>query len=265
MRGALILSVALFCALGCVTRWPWQRDTTEAKAVDLNLAWLKLEGLSAENAIFFAEFYKKCLWASTAKYYNLGNAQFLAGQLPEALLAYRRGLRLNPNDAGLAENLDYARNRVQYPFGQRGRPEEDCWPAWLHKPAAFQVLVAALILYGLAWVLATRWYMTRRPALWKRAGLAFVLAAAGGGYWLYLENENNSQDQHPLVVIRQDKLPLRKGNGPSYPVNPDLPFLSRGMEARRLHERGGWLQIQFASGEIGWVEKAAVLGEEGEW
>jgi hypothetical protein len=34
------------------------------------------------------------------------------------------------------------------------------------------------------------------------------------------------------------------------------------MEARRLHERGGWLQIQFASGEVGWMEKAAVLVDE---
>ncbi len=61
------------------------------------------------------------------------------------------------------------------------------------------------------------------------------------------------------MVIREDKLPLRKGNGPSYPANPDLPMLYRGMEARKLHERGPWLQIEFASGEVGWVETAAVL------
>jgi hypothetical protein len=61
------------------------------------------------------------------------------------------------------------------------------------------------------------------------------------------------------VVIREDKPPFRKGNGRSYPAHADLPVLSRGMEARRIHERGGWLQIQFASGEVGWVEKSAVL------
>ena len=35
---------------------------------------------------------------SAALYYNLGNAHFLADHLPESILAYARGLRLDPND-----------------------------------------------------------------------------------------------------------------------------------------------------------------------
>src|SRR5262249_22577397 len=176
-----------------------------------------------------------------------------------AILAYQHGLRLDPNDQGLRDNLEYARARVQSPFGERGRPEEDAWPAWLYRPSAFQVLVSALILYSVSCLVFTRWWMTRRRALLVRAAVVFALAAACGGYWLYVEHEREWRQEHPLVVIRQERTPLRKGNGPTYPVNPDLPFLSRGMEARKLHERGGWLQIGFASGAVGWVEKGAVL------
>jgi hypothetical protein len=95
--------------------------------------------------------------------------------------------------------------------------------------------------------------------VYKRQAIVFVIALACGAFGAYLANENDWQDRRPLVVVREDHLPLRKGNGPSYPTNPDLPVLSRGMEARRLYERGGWLQIQFAGGEVGWVEKSGVL------
>src|SRR5438105_5770653 len=84
---------------------------------------------------------------SAAYFHNLGNAHFLADQLPEAILAYQHGLRLDPNDGGLRENLEYARARVQAPFGERGRPEADNWPDWLYRPSAFQVLAATFLIY----------------------------------------------------------------------------------------------------------------------
>jgi hypothetical protein len=268
MRGALVALVGLlFSGLGCELRFPGQPDPAHANCVARRHAHLlDLETLYPDHPLDFALSYEASAgrdWPpSTARFHNLGNAYFLADRLPEAILAFRRGLRLDPNDGGLADNLDYARARVQNLFGNRGRPEEESWPPWLYQPSPFQVLVVALILYSAACVLATRWLMTRRRALMVRAILVFILAAAGGFFWLYLKNENTWQDQHPLVVIREDKLPLRKGNGPSYAANADLPVLSRGMEARRLHERGGWLQIQFPSGEVGWVEKTAVLVDE---
>ncbi|HZP02585.1 MAG TPA: hypothetical protein VFD30_20050, partial [Terriglobia bacterium] len=67
---------------------------------------------------------------------------------------------------------------------------------------------------------------------------------------------------HPLVVIVKDKVPFQRGNGPSYSAHPDLPILNQGMEAQCLHQRGDWLQIQFATGEIGWVPRDQVLIDE---
>jgi hypothetical protein len=197
--------------------------------------------------------------ASNARFYNMGNAHFLANQLPEAIFAYRRGLRLDPNDQDMRDNLDYVRARVSYPFGDRGRPEEDTWPSWLYRPSTFVVLFVTMALYAMACALVTLWLMTRRRAHLVRASILLLLGIACGFFWIVLQNDNDWQDRQPLVVIREDRLPLRQGNGPSYPANADLPVLSRGMEARRLHERGGWLQIQFAGGETGWVEKSALL------
>jgi hypothetical protein len=270
MRGAMIILVSLsVSATSCEPRWPWPEKDNGALSLRLDMAALAAKNhvdmgtLSPENARFFISYYcQKGSLTSASKLHNLGNAFFLDDKLPEAIFCFQSGLRLDPNDAGLQANLDYARARVQYPFGDHGRPEFLSWPAWLHRPSLLQVFVAALILYAVACLLITRWFMRQRRNLLVRAVVIFILAAAGANFWLYLENENAWREQHPLVVVRDDKHALRKGNGPSYPANPDLPFLSRGMEARRLHERGAWLQIQFASGEIGWVEKAAVLVDD---
>jgi hypothetical protein len=270
MRGALIVLVSFSVSpTSCEPRWPWPNKDNAALDLRADMAALAAKNhvdvgtLSPENARFFISYYcQRGSLTSAAKLHNVGNAFFLDDKLPEAIFFFQRGLRLDPNDGGLQANLDYARARVQYPFGDHGRPESPSWPTWLYRPSPFQVLVAALILYAVGCLLVTRWLMTGRRRLLVRAVVIFILAAAGAVFWLHLESENEWQEQHPLVVIRDDKQLLRKGNGPSYPANPDLPFLSRGMEARRLHERGAWLQIQFPSGEIGWVEKAAVLVDD---
>lgn len=215
--------------------------------------------ITPETAARLADRYAELDTASAARFYNLGNALYLADRLPEATLAYRRGLNLDPNDAGLRDNLEYARARVQSPFASAAHPEVELWPEWLFRPSAWQVLVVSFLLYALAWCLFTRWYVMRRRALIVRAIIVFALAVTGGFYWQYLQNQAAWRHAHPLVVIRADRVPLRKGNGPSYEVNTELPQLARGMEARRLRERGGWLQIQFAGGAVGWVEKATAL------
>jgi hypothetical protein len=58
----------------------------------------------------------------------------------------------------------------------------------------------------------------------------------------------------PLVVILDDGVLLRKGDGLAYPPRYDTP-LNRGAEARLLFERGGWLQVELAGGEVGWVPR----------
>jgi hypothetical protein len=63
---------------------------------------------------------------------------------------------------------------------------------------------------------------------------------------------SRAEGQHPLVVIADDGVLLRKGNGEAYPRRYDTP-LNRGVEARLLYARGDWLQIELTSGEVGWV------------
>jgi hypothetical protein len=265
MRGAVILGIGLtFTGLECQHSGKINGGLENSVFIALIGAEMeKFSPLSSDNAVVAEQFFffNHCE-SHIACYFNLGNAQFLAGKLPEAIRSYQRGLNLDPNDAGLRENLSYARAKVVQPYGALGQPEPDIWPAWLYEPSSFQTAAALLFFYSLTCFFLTRWFMTRRRGLIGAACVTFLLAALSGGVWLYLEGKGQWHQTHPLVVIREDKLPLRKGNGASYQANPDMPVLSRGMEARRIGERGGWLQIQFAGGPIGWVQKGSVIVDE---
>jgi len=192
-------------------------------------------------------------------YRNLGNAYLLAGDLPHAILSYRRGLRLSPNDGSLRESLADARERVVYPAsGALGRPRSDARPPWLSHTRAEWLVIAGGVCYVLAWACLTRWLIVRRGRL-LAVGLVSLLLAALLSVWLIVRTrEEWDQDVHPLVVIDRDGLLLRRGNGLAFPPRYDTP-VNRGVEARRLFERDGWVQIELSGGEIGWVPREAVL------
>jgi hypothetical protein len=199
---------------------------------------------------------------SPALYFDLGNAALLADRLPRAIWAYHRGLALDPNHAVLRDHLAFARERVNYPPGDRGRPAPDRWPAWLPRPTLTVLLLASGIAYSLAWLGGAWWYVTRTtPALLATAALALVAVTAGAWYTLDVRDAERDRAE-PLVVVARDGTPLQRGNGANYPRHPDAPTLPAGLEARLLHRRGGWLQIRLATGEIGWVPADSVLVDE---
>jgi hypothetical protein len=123
------------------------------------------------------------------------------------------------------------------------------------------LVIAAALCYALAWACLTRWLMIRRGRMLS-AGLIALLVAGFLTAWLIVRSrEERDQNAHPLVVIARDGVLLRRGDGPAFPPRYDTP-VNRGVEARRLFERGGWLRIELSGGEIGWVPRESVLVDE---
>jgi len=190
-------------------------------------------------------------------YRNQGNAAYLANDLPAAILAYRRGLRLDPGDRALQANLESARDQIQYPTGSLCRPAADEWPPWLPRPSENLLLGLAVGLYTLGCVAKTRWLMVRRAFLLHLAAVAILLACLVGFRW-GIGQWQTEQESHPLVVVK-DAAPLRTGNGNAYPPHKGLPSVSRGMEGRLQFVRGDWLQVEFVGGDVGWLRRDRVL------
>jgi len=198
---------------------------------------------------------------SSALERSLGHAYFLSGDLARAILAYRRGLRLNPGDPKLETALAYARSRVEYPPSPTAdlmRPEREYWPGWLE---LHRLGVVAFATYSIACLAVTRWRMTRRR-LWLRlavgaAVIALIPTAGSGVEWLRQLRDAAT----PVVVLARSEM-LRTGNGTEYLPRLDVA-LPRGAEVRRLFERGGWYQVELSGGPVGWLPRDAVVEENG--
>jgi hypothetical protein len=198
--------------------------------------------------------------ANAALFRDEGNACLLAGDLPGAILAYRRGLRLAPADRALQGLLADAREQVVYApqSGSFARPPVRQRPPWLPRLPLTGGLLAALAAYGVAWLSLTRWWMVRRGPWLSLALVAFAATALLAGGLTFEGVQQHDEEARPLAVIARDGVVLRKGNGEAYPRRADTP-LNRGVEARLLFERGDWVQIELSGGETGWVPRAAVL------
>jgi len=185
---------------------------------------------------------------------NQGNAHLLAGNVGEAILAYRRAERYRPHDRMLKANLAEARAKVIAPPGRPAtRP---WWMGWLGR--SLQVPVA-LAVFTFAWACLFAWL--RRPRWWWPVCSGMGLVAAGmlmGAVWW----EDRDAARRPLAVVRAETL-LYKGNGYSYPpcLDRHLPrVLYPGVELRvRAARANGWVQIELSDGVVGWLPRDVVL------
>ncbi len=197
--------------------------------------------------------------ANPALFRDQGNACLLADDLPGAILAYRRGLQLRPNDAALQELLAAAREQVVYKQpGPLARPPVQSRPPWLPR---LPLLVGSLLVwafYTLAWLSLARWRMVRRQSFLLLGLAAITLTALLANVVIVEAAQQHDWEARPLAVIAQDGVLLRKGNGLAYPRRYETP-LNRGVEARLLFERGDWVQIELSGGETGWVPRGYVL------
>jgi hypothetical protein len=193
---------------------------------------------------------------------NLGNSYLLFGDVPQAILAYRRALRFAGSDRHIQEALAFARSQVAYPAGgDYGRPPVDQRPPWLPRLSRCWYGTFGLIFYSFTQLALAFWWSGRpgRWGLWTLMScIAFAIIVAA----LAAEESRDADfTNRPVVVISDDGVLLRSGNGLSYPPRSEIP-LNRGVEARLLFVRGDWLQIELSGGEIGWVPREYALVDD---
>jgi hypothetical protein len=193
---------------------------------------------------------------------NMAQAHLFAGDLARAIRAYQMGLRSAPYDKDLRSGLAFAREQVQYPV--TGNLAESCRPreggSLLQLASPDRLRGIAVLLYLLAMTAWARAWMTRR-ILWWTAGGVLAAAAIVLSCWTLFAEHQLTDGKSALAIVAQNNTGLQRGNSSEYPprLNDRLPA---GVELHVIGERGGWLQVELAGGEIGWVEKNAVVTVE---
>ena len=191
---------------------------------------------------------------------NRAQACLNSGDYARAIQAYHQGLRIDPREPGLRAGLNYCRDQIDFPADVKAkvaaRPRNSIL---LHASATTYGLCVACV-YLLALVLSARGWMSRNPLWWIAGGMVLVSALVMWGALVW-EVHRFDVDHQRAVAIVSKSTKAYQGNGTTYPSLFTEP-LPAGTEMLILLRRGGWIQVQFSNGAIGWIESRSVVTVE---
>ena len=188
-------------------------------------------------------------------YYNLGNAQFKKGELAQAILAYERALRLEPNHKDAQYNLAFAQSRItdniveqdffvsSWVRAVRNRLSESTW------------LILSISLFVLALVGLLLFLLGREPWLRKTAfhvawvALLFSLIAGLNAASLHKRDTLRNEAIITQGVVNAKSSPDRSGT--------DLFTVHEGTKVLIRETIGEWSNISVGSNE-GWIRTSCL-------
>ncbi|HIE10936.1 MAG TPA: hypothetical protein EYP62_04925 [Kiritimatiellae bacterium] len=185
---------------------------------------------------------------SAALLYNIGNCYFRVGDLPRAILYYRRAWYLAPSDVDITANLTFALRalgleplRSNRAFGLL---------RYLSLPHWAMVLVAAY--WIICFLLSAMLWNPRLRRIGRKLVLAVallaLLASLGLGSRLPL-----LLDPEAVVAAPNTKVLFAPVAGSTLHF-----YLPQGSFVRIRRARDGWLEVEEGPGRRGWVPEASL-------
>ena len=186
-------------------------------------------------------------------YYNLGNAYFKGGEIAPAILWYERALRLDPSDADIRYNLDYARALTQDRIDE---VPEIFFEQWGHAMCyllpsnvwavigliGFALMVACVLLFLLG-------STPGRRKLGFFVGIAFFVVAFLG--WDFAQWQRQEALRQDMAIVMRPVTSVK--SSPAAEGAKDLFILHEGTRVRILDNVGGFSNIELADGRQGWL------------
>ncbi len=185
---------------------------------------------------------------SAALFYNLGNAQYRADDLGQAILNYERALALEPFHPETATNLRLVRDKARALELRQTSVERIA--SWF---TANQYTIAAAVSFWIAaFVLAMRLAARRRsPALTAIfVGASLVLALCLFG----LRALESGSHGKALAIVVGNKIDARLATADNAGTVLALP---PGSEIRILSTRGDWAYAALPNDLRGWIPAAS--------
>lgn len=205
------------------------------------------DGLYAEAVLIYENMISNGV-NNTELHYNLANAYFKDGDLPEAVWHYRKAWYKAPRDPDIRANLHFALNAAGAVDPKHGlfyrvftslSTDE-----WIATAVGGYLLLTVLLLLAL---LVRRW----RLAVLKLALLPVaVLGLAAGGWWHWRQFRNHPEG----VVVKSGTTALYgpvEGSTAHYKVPLGALVRWQGAESK------GWIEIAYDD-TIGWIKKENV-------
>ncbi len=186
-------------------------------------------------------------------YYNLGNAYFKTGEMAQSILWYERALKLDPSDADIRHNLEYARSLTQDRIEEVPEIFFEQWGhamCYLLPSNTWAVLCLVFLAAAIAMALL---FLLGSTAGRRRVGFfvgiaCLILAFLGWDFAQWQRQEALAQDR--AIVMR----PVSSvKSSPSAESAKDLFILHEGTRVKILDNVGSYTNIELGDGRQGWL------------
>ena len=188
-------------------------------------------------------------------YYNLGNAQFKKGELAQAILAYERALRLEPNHKDAQYNLAFAQSRITDNIVEQDFFVSSWARAVRNSLSESTWLILSISLFVLALAGLLLFLLGREPWLRKTAfhvawvALLFSLIAGLNAASLHKRDTLRNEAIITQGVVNAKSSPDRSGT--------DLFTVHEGTKVLIRETIGEWSNISVGSSE-GWIRTSCL-------
>lgn len=188
-------------------------------------------------------------------YYNLGNAQFKKGELAQAILAYERALRLEPNHKDAQYNLAFAQSRITDNIVEQDFFVSSWVRAVRNSLSESTWLILSICLFVLALVGLLLFLLGRESWLRKTAfhvawvALLFSLIAGLNAASLHKRDTLRNEAIITQGVVNAKSSPDRSGT--------DLFTVHEGTKVLIRETIGEWSNISVGSNE-GWIRTSCL-------
>ena len=186
-------------------------------------------------------------------YYNLGNSYLRSGEIAQAILWYERACRLDPSDADIRYNLEYARALTQDRIDEVPEMFFQQWRrgvCYLLPSNAWAVIGLVSLALMVACVLLFLLGSTAgRRKLGFFLGIAFLVVALMG--WDFARWQRTEALRQDMAIVMKPVSSVK--SSPSADGAKDLFILHEGTRVRILDNVGGFSNIELADGRQGWI------------
>ncbi|MCK9408437.1 MAG: SH3 domain-containing protein [Bacteroidetes bacterium] len=190
-------------------------------------------------------------------YFNLGNAYYKMGKLPQAVLNYERARKFIPNDDDLNVNLQLV--NLQLTDKIEAIPElfiyrwaEEVLTIFSLEMMVWLMYVLFLLALGsFSYFLFAKTYERRRYSLMSGMFCTVLLVFGIANFFVQSYRESNTQFAVVMTDVANIKsAPDRKGN--------DLFVIHRGLKVQVLDNVNQWYKIRLADGKVGWIPEKEI-------
>jgi hypothetical protein len=194
-------------------------------------------------------------YANAELYFNLGNAHFRAGNVGQAIWAYRVGQQLAPRDPDIEANLTVAR------LAARDRIETippGFWKQlWITLGSLLSLREGAwlvTILWGALWLFIAGWLFLPSFRGWAAAAIRMAATAWMIAAVIFAARYLEVTDTNGAVLIAAEA-EAKSGPGNEF----DAVFTGHaGLECTVRGNQNGYVLVELTNGRVGWVPESDI-------